>query len=76
MQTFDERFADLIHEDVGLMDIYSQLAADFELDHPEIPKRFSRMLVRGALNRAYITEQVRREMETYYRTGAWRKRDE
>lgn len=74
-QNMEEKFANLIQEDVGLLDIYYQIGDDFRMDHPEVPVRFARMLTRGAINRHYITQMIRKEMETYYRTGDWRKHE-
>ena len=72
-QPFEERFAELIESDVGMLEIYYQVGDDFRMDHPECPVRFASMLTRGAINRSHITQMIRKEMEYYYRTGEWRK---
>ena len=75
-EDFDEKFKDLCKEDVGMLEIYYQIADDFRMDHPECPVRYSRMLARGGINRSYICRMIRREMETYWRTGDWRKQQD
>lgn len=75
-ERWEDRFAELSKEECGLMDIYFGIRDDFMMDHPEVPIRYVQMLVRGAINRSYVTNAIRSEMETYYKTGHWRKRSE